>query len=179
MSRVGKKPIVLGKAKPKLAGSHLTIEGPLGVLQIDVPDGMKLDISDQEIVVTPVNPSEKKSSAMHGLTRSLIQNLVTGVTSGYEKRLEINGVGFRAKLEGKNLVLALGFSHPIIYPLPEGIKAKVENKDTLIILNGIDKQLIGNVAATIRQFYPPEPYKGKGVKYTDEIIRRKKGKRVA
>jgi large subunit ribosomal protein L6 len=180
MSRVGKKPVELvSGVKAVFNKSLLEMEGPKGKLQRQIPSEVQLVMKDNRIVVSVKDSEDKKLRAFHGLYRALIQNMVVGVSQGYEKRLEINGVGFRAKLEGKDLLLTLGYSHPIRYPLPSGIAAKVENKDTLIILNGADKQVIGNAAATIRNYYPPEPYKGKGVKYANEVIRRKKGKRVA
>ncbi|MBN2144004.1 MAG: 50S ribosomal protein L6 [Candidatus Aureabacteria bacterium] len=186
MSRVGKVPVPIMKGvKVSLTGNQLLVEGPKGKLNLLIPAALSLSVTDKQVAVSPNNnkngdkTADKNVRALHGLYRALIQNIVKGVSEGYEKRLEINGVGFRAKLDGKNLVLALGYSHPIKYPLPAGITAKIDNKDTLIILNGIDKQLLGNVAAAIRRFYPPEPYKGKGIKYLEEVIRRKKGKRVA
>jgi large subunit ribosomal protein L6 len=180
MSRVGKKPVELvNGVKAVFNKSLLEMEGPIGKLQIQIPSDVQLVMEDHRIAVSVKDSKDKKLRAFHGLYRALIQNMVVGVAQGYEKRLEINGVGFRAKLEGKDLLLTLGYSHPIRYPLPSGITAKVENKDTLIILNGADKQVIGNAAAMIRNYYPPEPYKGKGVKYVNEVIRRKKGKRVA
>ena len=157
----------------------LQFEGPKGKLKVTVPSAIKIEINDKLLILKNSNPEDRHCKALHGLIRSLVQNCVTGVLKGYEKRLEITGVGYRAKNEGKNLVLSLGFSHPIVYPLPEGISVKIEEKDTVIILSGIDKQLLGNVAADIRRYRPPEPYKGKGVKYAGEVIRRKKGKRVA
>jgi len=179
MSRIGKKIIELKNVKAKLTDSMLTVEGTKGKLTLFIPDEVVVDVGERTIQVNPGVGPEKRVGAFRGLIRALIQNNVTGVSDGYEKRLEINGVGFRAKLEGKVLVLSLGFSHPIRFDIPEGISIKVEQRDTLLIINGIDKQLVGQVAATIRAFYPPEPYKGKGVKYSDEVIRRKKGKRVA
>ncbi|EKD25824.1 MAG: 50S ribosomal protein L6 [uncultured bacterium] len=179
MSRVGKKPVEIKNAKVRLENAAMYFEGPKGKLQLNIPEEVKIEIKDNLIHVSQNKGTEKRVKAFHGLYRALIQNCITGVTVGYEKRLEINGVGFRAKVEGKNLVLALGFSHPIIFPIPEGITFKIEQKDTLLIINGIDKQLLGQVAASIRAYYPPEPYKGKGVKYVDEYIKRKKGKRVA
>lgn len=179
MSRIGKKPINLETAKVKLENEILYFEGPKGKLQLQIPPEIVIKIEEKQIIVQPGSIEKKKSKAFHGLYRALIQNYVVGVVHGYEKRLEINGVGFRAKVDGKDLVLSLGFSHPIRFHIPSGITIKVEQKDTLVIINGIDKQQIGQVAATIRGYYPPEPYKGKGIKYSDEVIRRKKGKRVA
>ncbi len=186
MSRIGKKPVelligikaALHKATG-VDGSLLTMEGPKGKLQTQIPSEVQLVLKDNRITLSVKDSGDKKLRAFHGLYRALVQNMVVGVSQGYEKRLEIMGVGFRAKLEGKDLLLSLGYSHLIRYPLPLGITAKLENKDTIIILNGADKQVIGNTAATIRSYYPPEPYKGKGVKYANEVIRRKKGKRVA
>ena len=179
MSRIGNKPVDLKGTKVSLAENVIKVEGPKGNLKFSHDPQIKLEVLEKEVQVKNPFPKEKKFRALHGLTRALIANMVSGVTTGYEKKLEINGVGYRAKVEGKDLVLSLGFSHPVRFPLPEGISAKVERKDTLIILNGIDKQLLGDVAASIRKFRPPEPYKGKGIKYEEEVIRRKKGKRVA
>ncbi len=180
MSRIGKQPVELVKGvKASFDKQLLTVEGPKGKLQAQIPSDVHLALKDNWITLSVQNSEDKRLRSLHGLYRALVQNMVVGVSQGYEKRLEITGVGFRAKVEGKDLVLALGYSHPIRYPLPLGITVKLENKDTLVILNGTDKQVIGNAAATIRSFYPPEPYKGKGVKYVNEVIRRKKGKRVA
>jgi large subunit ribosomal protein L6 len=180
MSRIGKKPIELAGAKVKLEGGVLYFEGAKGKLELSIPAEVRVEIEDKKIIVHPgAHMSGRKMRAFHGLYRALIQNNVTGVNKGYEKRLKLNGVGFRAKVEGRELVLNLGFSHPVRHPIPEGIEVKTEEKDTLVILNAIDKQRIGQTAAEIRGYYPPEPYKGKGIKYTEEIIRRKKGKRIA
>lgn len=179
MSRIGKKPVSIKGVKVVNNNGTLMFEGPKGKLSVKVPQDISVEIKDDQLIAINNFPELRQARALHGLVRSLAQNCVDGVLKGYEKRLEITGVGYRAKVEGKKLVLSLGFSHPINYPLPEGISAKVEEKDTVIILSGIDKQLIGNVAADIRRYRPPEPYKGKGVKYAGEVIRRKKGKRVA
>ena len=179
MSRIGSKIIELKDVKAKLEGNLLTVEGSKGKLMLAIPQEVTVDVEESSIKVNRGVGPEKRTGAFQGLIRSLIQNNVTGVSVGYEKKLEINGVGFRAKLEGRVLVLSLGFSHPVRFDIPEGISIKVEQRDTHLIISGIDKQLVGQVAATIRAYYPPEPYKGKGIKYSDEVIRRKKGKRVA
>lgn len=180
MSRIGKKPVeILKGAKVKYATGVFNVEGPKGKLKLNIPQEVVLDVNDNQILVKQGTGTEKRLRTFHGLYRALIQNMIKGVTSGYEKRLELNGVGFRAKVEGKKLEVNAGYSHPILYTIPEGISINVENKNTLIIINGADKHQVGQAAATIRQSFPPEPYKGKGIKYVDEVIRRKKGKRVA
>jgi len=179
MSRIGKKPVELKGVKVKMDGQILSFEGPKGKLSLSIPEQVVVEILEDFIQVNQGSGNDKQLKAYHGLYRALIQNIVTGVSNGYEKKLKLIGVGFRAKIDGKNLTLSLGFSHPVVFPIPEGVSVKVEEKDTLITLNAIDKQLIGQTAATIRSFYPPEPYKGKGIRYVDEYVRRKKGKRVA
>ena len=180
MSRIGKIPVeILKGVKTKFENAVLTIEGPKGKIEQKIPSEVTLDIKDGKIFVKQGEGEEKRVKAFHGLYRALIQNHIKGVHNGYEKQLEITGVGYRAKLEGKNIILSLGYSHQIKCPVPEGISVRLDQKDTLIILNGIDKHKIGQLAATIRGYYPPEPYKGKGIKYKNEHIKRKKGKRVA
>jgi len=160
----------------ELAPGHVTVKGPKGELGQRVADEMKVEQSDGTVTVErPTNRGEHR--ALHGLTRSLIANMVTGVTEGYERRLEIQGVGYRAQLKGKAVELALGFSHPITVPAPEGIEFEVP-QPTEIVVRGIDKQLVGQVAADIRKRRPPEPYKGKGVRYAGEQVTRKVGKRA-
>lgn len=174
MSRIGKKPVAIPSGvKVALAGNVINVEGPKGKLSRKINPAVSVEVDAEQIQVTTVDSS--KGMAMQGLTRSLIANMVEGVTKGFEKVLEINGVGYRADLQGKTLNLSLGYSHPIAYPLPEGITAEVE-KQTKIIVRGIDKELVGATAAKIRSFREPEPYKGKGIKYADERIVRKAGK---
>lgn len=174
MSRVGKKPIPLVKGvEVKLEGALLTVKGPKGTLQREIHPRVQVNVQDGEIVVQS-GIQTKEGNALHGLFRALIANMVTGVTQGFERSLEIVGVGYRAELNGRTAVLNLGYSHPISFELPEGIDAKIER--TKITLSGIDKDLLGLTAARIRRFRSPEPYKGKGIKYSEEYIRRKAGK---
>ncbi|GAB4170626.1 MAG: 50S ribosomal protein L6 [Geothermobacteraceae bacterium] len=174
MSRIGKKPIAIpAGVKVALAGSKINVEGPKGKLSREINPAVTIEVDAEQIQVNLVDTA--KGTAMQGLTRSLIANMVDGVTKGFEKVLEINGVGYRADLQGNTLNLSLGYSHPVAYPLPEGISAEVE-KQTKIIVRGIDKELVGATAAKIRSFREPEPYKGKGIKYADERIVRKAGK---
>lgn len=175
MSRLGKLPIKLSKGtQVKIENNFIIIKGPKGELKIKINDLVKIELKDEEIVVRVDNPEEKKGKSLWGLYRSLINNMVVGVNQGFEKKLEINGVGYRASVRGRKIILNLGFSHPVEYNLPEGITADI--KDNIITLGGIDKQLVGEVAAQIRKLKKPEPYKGKGIKYIDEVIRRKVGK---
>jgi large subunit ribosomal protein L6 len=175
MSRIGKQPVgVPSGVDVKLDGAHLVVKGPKGQLEMDVHPEMHVSVDDGEVNVT--RPSDKKEHrALHGLTRALINNMVTGVTEGFERRLEIVGVGYRAEPKGKGLKLSLGFSHTIDYPAPDGIEFELP-QPTNIVVRGIDKQKVGQVAAEIRAFRPPEPYKGKGVRYAGEHVRRKAGK---
>ncbi|MFQ3670085.1 MAG: 50S ribosomal protein L6 [Verrucomicrobiia bacterium] len=175
MSRIGKAPILIpDKVKVRLDGRRVHVEGPKGKLDLEIPGRVDAAVDGNQIVFTRKGDSGQ-DKAMHGLARALVNNMVLGATKGFQKKLEINGVGFKAAVQGKVLNLSLGFSHPIKYPIPEGIKITVED-NTKLTVEGIDKQLVGAVAADIRSFYPPEPYKGKGVKYADEVIRRKEGK---
>ncbi len=174
MSRIGKKPIVIpAGVKVALAGRNVKVEGPKGRLERELHDQVEVSIEADQIQVSPKNPAA--GSALQGLTRTLVANMVEGVTKGFSKSLEINGVGYRAELKGPVLNLALGYSHPVEYPLPAGVTAEVD-KQTKITVTGIDKELVGATAAKIRSFRPPEPYKGKGIKYADERILRKAGK---
>lgn len=177
MSRIGKKPVVLpNTVKATMQGAQFSLQGPKGKLQIKVHPRIKVEVKDNQVSVT--RPTDIRTDrALHGLTRSLIQNMVNGVTNGYIKELEIVGVGFKAQVKGKILNLALGYTHPIDYNIPEGIEIKCPNP-TRIVINGMDKQVVGQVAAEIRGYYEPEPYKGKGIRYLDEQIRRKQGKTV-
>ena len=175
MSRVGKKPITIpDKTKVTLNKQDLLVEGPKGKLSRTVHDAVSVNIDDDTIHVTVENES-KNLRALQGLTRSLIQNMITGVTSGFDRVLEINGIGYRASASGNVINLSLGYSHPIDFSVPEGVTVTVE-KNNIVRLSSIDKEQLGHVAAAIRRLRPPEPYKGKGVKYAEEYIRRKAGK---
>ncbi len=175
MSRIGKLPIEIPKGvKITYSEPCLKVEGPKGSLSRDIMEGVALELSDTSVVVKRADDGIKSRSA-HGLTRTLINNMVTGVTKGFETALEINGVGYRAEVKGSVLNLSLGYSHPINYELPEGISVEVD-KMTKVLVKGIDKELVGQVAAKIRGFRGPEPYKGKGIKYAGETILRKAGK---
>ena len=175
MSRVGKKPIPIpDKTKITFADSLLTVAGEKGTLSQAINPAIELKIDDGVMNVTMVS-EDRNSLALQGLTRSLVANMITGVNQGFERKLEINGIGYRAELSGKQMILHVGYSNPVAFDLPEGINATVE-KNTKIILSGIDKQKIGLAAAAIRKIRPPEPYKGKGIKYAEEHIRRKAGK---
>jgi large subunit ribosomal protein L6 len=153
--------------------NHVTVKGPKGTLEKTLPTEMEIKVEGEEVVVTRPNDL-KKMKSLHGLTRSLIQNMVTGVTEGYQKTLEVNGVGYRATKQGNKIVLNLGFSHPVEMTDPDGIESTVDGNN--IIIKGIDKEKVGQYAADIRDKKRPEPYKGKGIKYSDEVIRRKVGK---
>lgn len=176
MSRVGKKPIEIPSGvEAKLETGKITVKGPLGEMSQDVNPKLSIKKENNKLLVG--RPSNQKMyRELHGLTRNLIANMVTGVSKGYEKTLEISGVGFKAASQGTNLMLTLGFSHPIVYPLPKGIKASVDAKQTQVTLKGVDKQLVGQIAANLRSLKKPEPYKGKGIKYSTEVIQRKEGK---
>jgi len=173
MSRIGKKPIVLPeKVEVKINGAHVDVKGPKGQLTYTFNSSVKIQKSDNSLVVA--ESSSSSSKAMWGLTRTLLNNMVVGVTTGFIRSLEFNGVGYKAAVSGNTLTLNLGYSHPIEYKLPKGVEAKI-NKN-VIEFHGCDKELVGFVAAQVRSFREPEPYKGKGLKYTDETIIRKAGK---
>jgi large subunit ribosomal protein L6 len=175
MSRIGKLPIEIPKGvKINFVDSVLTVQGPNGKLSRVVMPCVTLNISETSLEVTR-NDEATSSRAAHGLTRTLINNMVTGVTKGFQTDLEINGVGYRAEVKGKELVLSLGYSHPVNFPIPEGIAIEVE-KMTKLSVKGYDKEMVGQTAAKIRSFRGPEPYKGKGIKYANETILRKAGK---
>jgi large subunit ribosomal protein L6 len=175
MSRIGKKPVTLPKGvKVTVTGSEAVVEGAKGKLSCPIPAGITLDVQADSVTLTRIN-DEAQNRAYHGLTRALLGNAVTGVTEGWKKELDIVGVGYKAAMDGVKLNLELGYSHPIKYEAPAGIQMAVE-KTTHIVVTGIDRQLVGQVAADIRKFRKPEPYKGKGVQYTGEVIRRKAGK---
>ncbi len=175
MSRIGKQPIEIpADVKVSIDNLNVTVTGPKGKLSRTLLDTVSVDLNDKSIIVTRVDDSIKARAA-HGLSRTLINNMVTGVTKGFERALEINGVGYRAEIKGDVLNLSLGYSHPINFQLPNGITVDVD-KMTKLLVKGIDKELVGQTAAKIRDFRSPEPYKGKGVKYADETILRKAGK---
>lgn len=175
MSRIGKLPIEIPKGvKINFVDSVLSVQGPNGKLSRLIMPCVTLNISETSLEVTR-NDEATSSRAAHGLTRTLINNMVTGVTKGFQTNLEINGVGYRAEVKGKELVLSLGYSHPVNFPIPEGIAIEVE-KMTKLSVKGYDKEMVGQTAAKIRSFRGPEPYKGKGIKYADETILRKAGK---
>ena len=175
MSRVGRLPVVIpaGVTVDLKAGNVLSVKGAKGTLERKLPEELTIEVKDNEIVVTRPN-DQKRIKALHGLTRSLIHNMVTGVHEGYKKVLEVNGVGYRAQKQGSKLVLSLGYSHPVEMEDPEGVETAVEGNK--ITVSGINKEKVGQHAANIRSKRPPEPYKGKGIKYDTEIIRRKVGK---
>ena len=177
MSRIGKQPISLPDGvEVNVKPGNVSVKGPKGELDQTVAPEMKVDVADGTLTVErPTDRGEHR--ALHGLTRSLIANMVQGVTEGYEKRLEIQGVGYRAQLKGKALEMSLGYSHPVTLEAPEGIEFEVP-QPTEVVVRGIDKQLVGEVAARIRKSRPPEPYKGKGVRYAGEHVSRKVGKRA-
>ena len=176
MSRIGKKPVPIPSGvTANVEGQIVKVKGPKGQLQVVLPDDVTVKMDNGEVKVDPRNET-KRARAMWGTSRTLVNNLVTGVTKGYEKKLEITGVGYRAALQGKNLQIALGYSHDVVYAIPEGIQI-VTPRPIEIVITGIDRQKVGQVAAEIRAFRPPEPYKGKGVKYAGEYIFRKEGKK--
>jgi len=176
MSRIGKKPVqVPAGITATIDGQKVTAKGPKGELFFVANDDIGLKLEDNAIVVTPLN-NGKEARSKWGMSRTMVENILTGVNTGYERKLEINGVGYRAALQGKNLQLALGFSHDVIYEPPVGITIAVP-KPTEIVVTGINKQQVGQVAAEIREYRGPEPYKGKGVKYAGERIIRKEGKK--
>ncbi|MCK5783722.1 MAG: 50S ribosomal protein L6 [Desulfobacterales bacterium] len=174
MSRVGKKPILIpDKIKVTLKNREVTVKGEKGTISRSLPPAVGMKVEDGIVNVT-VDSEDRKSFAFQGLARSLIANMVKGVSKGFERRLEINGIGYRAELKGKNIIFNIGYSNPVDFELPDGISAKVDK--TSITLFGIDNELLGRTAASIRQLRPPEPYKGKGIKYAEERIQRKAGK---
>lgn len=175
MSRIGKRPIeVPEEVEIKQDNSIIEVKGSKGTLTMKVPEGVEI-VFDKGIIAVERLSEDKRGKSVHGLTRTLVANMVTGVTVGFEKILEISGVGYRAEVNNNILRLLLGYSHPVEYKIPEGISAKVD-KQVTIVISGIDKELVGRVAAEIRSFRKPEPYKGKGIKYSGERLRRKVGK---
>ncbi len=178
MSRIGKKPIVVpGNVKIEIKAGLISVEGPKGRLEHHLAGGIKVSLKDGRLSVER-SSDEKKERSLHGLTRAIISNLITGVTEGYKKELEIKGVGFKAAVQGKDkLQITLGFSHPVLYPIPEGITVTAP-KPTIIIVTGIDKVKVGEVASEIREYFKPEPFTGKGIRYAGEYVRHKAGKTV-
>jgi len=176
VSRIGLMPVVVPDGVDiNIKGSYVHVKGPKGELEHTFPADMKIKLDNGELTVE--RPSDEPTHrALHGMTRALINNMVVGVSSGFSKVLEVNGVGYRASLEGSNLVLNVGFSHPVVVEPPEGIEFEVDERTRQITVKGYDKQLVGHITADIRKVRPPEPYKGKGIKYLDERIRRKAGK---
>jgi large subunit ribosomal protein L6 len=176
MSRIGKYPVAIPQGVTiEVAGQTLTAKGKLGTLKLPISDEVTAAVEDSKVVVKP-KAETKRARMQWGTTRALVNNMVTGVSKGFTKNLEIEGVGYRAAVQGKNLVLQLGFSHDVVFPIPGDIKIACE-KPTTISVSGADSQRVGQVAAVIRAFRKPEPYKGKGIKYADEKVRRKEGKK--
>ena len=177
MSRIGKMPITVpAKVKVSLNGNRLAAEGPKGKLELTLPKHTAVSVNGDQISVTR-SAENAEAKAMHGLARALVNNIMKGVSEGFVKKLEIQGVGFKAAVKGTNVDLALGYSHPILYPIPAGVKVTVE-ENTKLTIEGADRQVVGRVAAELRSYYPPEPYKGKGVRYAGEHVVRKEGKTV-
>jgi large subunit ribosomal protein L6 len=177
MSRIGKLPISIpAKVKVEVKGQAVHVEGPKGKLNFKLPALTSAKVADGKVTVDRAG-EDALAKAAHGLARALINNMVTGVSEGFVKKLEIHGVGFKAAVVGKSITLSLGYSHPINYPIPDQIKVTIE-ENTKITIEGPDRQVVGQVASEIRSFYPPEPYKGKGVRYSDERVERKEGKTV-
>ncbi len=178
MSRIGKLPIAVPQGvQVKLEGPSVRVEGPKGKLEVRVDSSVKVEWTDGHLVVRRQDES-RRTRGIHGLTRRLLANMVHGVSLGFSRVLEINGVGYRAEVKGNAIHFSLGYSHPIVFQLPPGIHAKVD-KQTVVTVEGVDRQLLGETAAMIRELRPPEPYKGKGIKYAEETIRRKAGKAAA
>ena len=178
MSRVGKTPIpVPSGVKVEIQGQTVQVEGPKGKLSHELPEGLSIERQEAQLQVKR-SSDEKRFKSLHGLHKSLVQNMVKGVTDGFMKELELVGVGYKAAVSGTNLEMFVGFTHPVVYPIPKGITLETP-KPTQVVIRGIDKYLVGQVAARIRAFAPPEPYKGKGIRYAGEVIRRKAGKAVA
>jgi large subunit ribosomal protein L6 len=177
MSRIGKQPIAIPpKVKVEVKGQKVSVEGPKGKLDWELPRRTSLKVQDGKVVVSREG-DDADAKALHGLSRALVNNMVRGVSEGFVKKLEIQGVGFKAAVQGNTVNMSLGYSHPIVYPIPAQIKVTVE-ENTKITVEGPDRQTVGQVAAELRGFYPPEPYKGKGVRYVGEHVVRKEGKTV-
>ncbi|PIQ77937.1 50S ribosomal protein L6 [Candidatus Peregrinibacteria bacterium CG11_big_fil_rev_8_21_14_0_20_41_10] len=177
MSRIGKLPIELPSGVTvEITGTNVSIKGPKGELSHNLPESISIEQIDNALVLVRVDESTEARS-LHGLSRSLVDNMVVGVSKGFEKQLELVGVGYRAALQGKKLSLSLGYSHPVVYSIPEGIEVTQDkDKQSILTVTGIDKQKVGQVAAEIREYRKPEPYKGKGIRYVGEYVRRKAGK---
>jgi large subunit ribosomal protein L6 len=175
MSRIGRKPIAIpGGVRVEVAEGRVEVRGPKGTLGIEVPTLCSVSVTDGRVVVGRTG-DHRTARALHGLTRALVANMVRGVTEGFERRLEIVGIGYRVQASGRVLTFSLGYSHPVLFTLPEGVQAEVE-RQTLILLRGVDKYLVGQTAAQIRALRRPDSYKGKGIRYADEVVRRKAGK---
>lgn len=178
MSRIGKKPVEIpAGVKVSVSGDTVAVEGKGGKLSIAIPPHVAVEVKDNQVLVSQIDEA-REAGAMHGLARSLINNMIVGVSVGFKKELAIVGVGYKATLAGSKLTLNLGYSHPIVYQLPAGVKLTVVQDANKMIIEGCDKQLVGETAAQIRRFRPPEPYKGKGIRYVDERIVLKEGKSV-
>jgi large subunit ribosomal protein L6 len=176
MSRIGKRPVAIpAGVTANVAGQTVKVKGPKGALEVVLHDDVVVKLEDGKVKIDP-RYETKRARSQWGTSRTLVSNLIAGVTKGFEERLEINGVGYRAAVQGKNLQLALGYSHDVVFPIPEGITIATP-KPVEIVISGMDRQKVGQVAAEIREYRPPEPYKGKGVKYADERIFRKEGKK--
>lgn len=179
MSRIGKLPILIpGGVQIELDGRRVRVKGPKGELSRSFTNHVNIKQEDNQLVVTR-SSDEKIARALHGTTRAVIQNMVTGVSDGFQKTLEVNGVGYKAEMDGANLVLSVGYSHPVSIEPPNGIEFEVAEKNRIVMVRGINKEIVGQVAADIRKIRPPEPYKGKGIRYLDERVRRKAGKSAA
>jgi large subunit ribosomal protein L6 len=177
MSRIGKQPISIPpKVKVEVKGQKVHVEGPKGKLDMELPARTTLKVDNGQVIVSR-DGDDSQAKALHGLSRALVNNMVKGVSDGFMKKLEIQGVGFKAAVQGKIVTMNLGYSHPINYPIPDQVKVTVE-ENTKITIEGPDRQKVGQVASELRGFYPPEPYKGKGVRYADERVERKEGKTV-
>ncbi len=176
MSRIGRKPIQIpDSVNVTVENRQIIVKGPKGQLSYSLPEGIGITIDNKTMLITRESDLSKQR-ALHGLARSLISNMVTGVSQGFTKALQIYGVGYRAQVSGNKIILNIGYSHPVEFVLPEGIKATVDEKQTTITLHGIDKQLVGQIAANLRAIRPPDAYKGKGIRYTDEVLKLKPGK---
>jgi large subunit ribosomal protein L6 len=182
MSRIGRLPVTLpNKVKVQIKENNIEVSGPLGTLKYDLPEGISAALEENKVVLKRTT-DDKKAKSLHGLARSLVHNMVQGVAEGYQKSLDVIGTGYRASMEGNNINIQVGLSHPVLFPVPSGIKVELEqtkDKMTRIKITGADKQLVGEIAANIRKVRLPEPYQGKGIRYTDEHIRRKVGKTTA
>jgi large subunit ribosomal protein L6 len=177
MSRIGKQPVAIPpKVKVDIKGQKVFVEGPKGKLDFELPRRTSAKVEGSNVVVSRQG-EDSEAKALHGLSRSILNNMVKGVSEGFIRKLEIQGVGFKAAVQGKNVNLSLGYSHPLNYPIPDQVKVTVE-ENTKLTIEGPDKQVVGQVASEIRSFYPPEPYKGKGVRYAGEQVKRKEGKTV-